>query len=240
MNGSKLIDLRDCQNSEYQRIFQNMDRIRWGMHGFLAHWVFRVFGKAHKLKLYWWSRQWEYPWAVLNADLYPGLVILDAGCGASPLLPYLARNYQNLSLYGIDIGKDPKAKIPLKVRLLRPLGYVPLEGLFLGLSQQVHLRQESILSMSFSDNFFDRIFCISVLEHIPIETQSRAIHEMSRVLKPGGRLVITMDLPKDEPQAPDNIVRSSGLHQVGSLDYLANRALRHSYNYEVAGLLLKK
>ena len=240
MNGSKLIDLRDCQNFEYQRIFQNVDRIRWEMHGFLAHWAFRVFGKAHKLKLYCWSRQWEYPWAVLNADLFPGLVILDAGCGASPLLPYLAWNWKNLSLYGVDIGEDPKAHIPLKLKLLKVLGYVQAEGYHPALDTRIHFRQECLSKMSFNDGFFDRVFCISVLEHIPIEIQSRAIQEMSRVLKPGGRLVITLDLPKDEPPAPCNIVRSSGLQLMGSLDYSVNRAIRHGHNYEVAGLVLKK
>src|SRR5207245_292323 len=38
-----------------------------------------------------WSREWEYPWAILNAECKPGVRIVDLGCGGSPLLPNLAR-----------------------------------------------------------------------------------------------------------------------------------------------------
>jgi SAM-dependent methyltransferase len=64
--------------------------------------------------------------------------------------------------------------------------------------------------MSFADSTFDCIFCISVLEHIVCPTQDPdhprlldvfdplgarpAIAEMKRCLKPGGKLIITVDL----------------------------------------------
>ena len=238
MDGSKLIDLRDCQRPDYRRIYQDVERIQWEMHG-LARWVFRAFGKAHKLKPI-WSRQWEYPWAVLNADLRPGLVVLDAGCGASPLLPYLAWKWEGLSLYGADIGEDTEGPIRMKVRLLKAIGYVPIEGFYPNLDRRIHFRQESLERMSFSDDFFDRIFCISVMEHIAVGVQPQAMREMARVLRPGGKLVMTMDLPRGDPHAANYVVQASGLRLLGSLDYSVSRSIRHGHTYEVDGLILEK
>jgi SAM-dependent methyltransferase len=43
-------------------------------------------------------------------------------------------------------------------------------------------------------DIFDRVFCLSVIEHLLPETARRGIPEMARILKPGGRLVITVDV----------------------------------------------
>jgi 2-polyprenyl-3-methyl-5-hydroxy-6-metoxy-1,4-benzoquinol methylase len=141
MNGSKLIDLRDCQHPEYQQIYQDMERVQWQTHGILARLLFKTFGKTHKLKSI-WARQWEYPWAVLNANLRPGLIVLDAGCGASPLLPYVAWRYEDLSLYGVDKGEDAESTKTKtwKLRLLKAIGYVPVAGFHPDIDRRIHFR----------------------------------------------------------------------------------------------------
>ncbi len=48
--------------------------------------------------------------------------------------------------------------------------------------------QASATSLPFSDNEFNFLICIEVLEHIPDTEQ--AIKEMVRVLKPGGKMII--------------------------------------------------
>lgn len=48
------------------------------------------------------------------------------------------------------------------------------------------------MSLGFKDNIFDKIYSISVLEHIPGEGDTATMQELARVLKPGGRLVITV------------------------------------------------
>jgi 2-polyprenyl-3-methyl-5-hydroxy-6-metoxy-1,4-benzoquinol methylase len=42
----------------------------------------------------------------------------------------------------------------------------------------------------FNDNYFDLVVCTEVLEHLP-QSPVHALHEMRRVMKPGGKLLIT-------------------------------------------------
>ena len=46
------------------------------------------------------------------------------------------------------------------------------------------------LSLPFSDNYFDRLICSEVLEHIP--DYSGALAEIWRITKPGGRIGISV------------------------------------------------
>lgn len=48
-------------------------------------------------------------------------------------------------------------------------------------------------NMPFDDNSFDIVSCVSVIEHMPRDTQLVGIKEMARVVKPGGKLIITYD-----------------------------------------------
>ena len=45
-------------------------------------------------------------------------------------------------------------------------------------------------SLPFSDAAFDCLSDITVVQHIPYEFQSRALQEMVRVIKPGGRMIL--------------------------------------------------
>jgi SAM-dependent methyltransferase len=54
-------------------------------------------------------------------------------------------------------------------------------------------------NLQFMDGFFDKVYSISVLEHIPDDGDSRCMREIARVLKPGGVCVATV------PFAPKSI-----------------------------------
>jgi len=73
-------------------------------------------------------------------------------------------------------------------------------------SAEVRYEVGDAVDLDFPDNTFDRVYCISVLEHLEEETRDGkpfnahernldviAIQEMLRVLKPGGFLAITLD-----------------------------------------------
>jgi len=112
-----------------------------------------------------WSRNWEYPFVILNSDLKPGLKILEAGVKGS-FLPKHCVKY-GYDFYGIDM-QDVEAN-----------GW--------------RFTKADVRDLPFDSNIFDRVFCVSVLEHIN-DDPIICINEMLRVLKSGGLLSITTDI----------------------------------------------
>jgi SAM-dependent methyltransferase len=51
------------------------------------------------------------------------------------------------------------------------------------------IRYEDLTNLSFSDNSFDYVICMEVLEHIP--NYRAALCEMARILRPGGQALLT-------------------------------------------------
>jgi SAM-dependent methyltransferase len=54
------------------------------------------------------------------------------------------------------------------------------------LDADVHLETQDARSLSYADSSFDRVFSVSVLEHIPDNGDAVAAREIARVLRPGG------------------------------------------------------
>lgn len=55
-----------------------------------------------------------------------------------------------------------------------------------------HIKIEDGRNLSFNDNFFTKIYSISVIEHIPESGDSKCLKEIRRVLAKGGICVITV------------------------------------------------
>lgn len=123
-----------------------------------------------------WSRVYEWPWAILNSDLKSHHHVLDAGGGHGVFQYILARCCEAV------VNLDLNLRSLEAVKNLSP-------SLNIG-----NLRTEvgDLKRIPFEDNWFDRVFCISVCEHIP--EWKRVIDELFRVLKPGGVLILTMDI----------------------------------------------
>lgn len=58
------------------------------------------------------------------------------------------------------------------------------------LGEHEWLRWEDVCALSFKDQSIDHLVCLEVLEHVP--HYEAALLEFARVLKPGGRLIITV------------------------------------------------
>ena len=183
------------------------------------------------------SRLWEYPWAILAAELSPGLDCVDVGSGTMPLPLYLKEIQKtHVIIVEPNIGGLPEH---------HPPGF----GLSHSLIRKAILKvlPDSMENISLPDESVDRVFCISVLEHIdsPYVWQE-GLREMARILRPGGRAIITVDLSGGKFFVhPFDIVRYSGLMPVGPIDL---RMPTHRFgsmptnltDIDIFGMVLKK
>lgn len=66
-----------------------------------------------------------------------------------------------------------------------------IEGVDLNFSSD-RVRQGSVLDLPFAAGIFDAVLCLDVLEHLERDEQPRAIAEIRRVLKAGGRAMFSL------------------------------------------------
>jgi SAM-dependent methyltransferase len=99
--------------------------------------------------------------------------VLDVGCNVGAWLADLARRYPGARLAGADMNEAAisvaRAAVPA-----------------------ADIRRAGAEDLPFPDGSFQYVTCIEVLEHLPAGLRGRAFAEMRRVLRPGGRLVLTV------------------------------------------------
>ncbi len=148
------------------------------------------------------NRHWEYPWAILNGRLRPGLRVLDSGAGTGAFQFYLAT--LGLDIYSNDCINLRSKHVRRLARSLQALGFSwrPDPTAFhrrhnRGYGVNVRYTLATTAALPYRNNTFDRVFSISVLEHMDEETLRNSMREMERVLEPGGYLVLTFDFHPD-------------------------------------------
>lgn len=195
-----------------------------------------------------WSREWEYPWAILYSEVKKGDKILDCGCGGSPLLPFFA--YHGVECYGVDKNYGEKIKPYSKIRLMIP--HLPLATLrdfyvdpSVVIGKKIIISNDDMTNLHFKDEFFDEIFCISVIEHLSVLEAQKSINEMVRVLKPGGKLFLTMDHDGEHVNPElrgkyQEIIRWSNLSICGDTDFTIPKPDEIHGTYNVVSMILRK
>ena len=123
----------------------------------------------------WWSRRYEYPWALEYAE--KGQVVADMGCG------WMYRPFKDAL---VDLGCQVYA-VDGDERMLSQEKRPGLEFIVADITQEIQYITAGSL---------DRVFCISVLEDID-DKVPLALQEFSRCLKPGGLCVLTFDVQYD-------------------------------------------
>lgn len=155
------------------------------------------------------SRLWEYPFAILAADLTPGMKVADIGCGMTAFTIYL-RDVAGCDVSGIDPDIfDEGTKYfthGVSQEFMRHTGLRILKGDFEAIPLET--------------NSQDRVFSISVMEHVEPVVRRKGIQEIARILKPGGRAIITVDMSMTgfELNRPLDLVWDSGLMLLDPID----------------------
>lgn len=96
-----------------------------------------------------------------------GTHILDAGCGEGITLEKLVKRFPHATVQGIDTD-------PANIRICE--------------AHSLPIRKGSLYDLPYSENSQDCCVFMEVIEHL--DAPERALEEITRVLRPGGRLVI--------------------------------------------------
>jgi ubiquinone/menaquinone biosynthesis C-methylase UbiE len=112
----------------------------------------------------------------------PGMRVLDVGCGTGAVSRDLARR---VGPTGRVVGVDPS---PVFLQIARELAGRD------GLATLIDFRPGDARDLPFGDAEFDAAVAATVLSHVP--EGARAVPEMARVVRPGGRVGV-FDLDTD-------------------------------------------
>ena len=113
---------------------------------------------------------------IVRGFVRPGDTVLDFGCGHQAL--FLRTVQPNLKLgIGLDYDAVPG----------RPAANLEI--------RQFHFKDR----FEFPDRTFDQIAILAVLEHIPLDQVDSLLADFRRLLKDGGRVLITTPTPAAKP-----------------------------------------
>jgi len=118
------------------------------------------------------------------ACLQPGEQALDVGCGTGTLALDVARR---VGYAGRVAGIDPGTQQIARAQAKAAQRHMPIEF-------QIGV----IEHLPFPDQTFDVVLSTLMMHHLPPSLKRQGLAEITRVLKPGGRLVIADFTPKKE------------------------------------------
>jgi 2-polyprenyl-3-methyl-5-hydroxy-6-metoxy-1,4-benzoquinol methylase len=171
-----------------------------------------------EIPIEWWSRPYEYAFA--SDFIKQNEIVLDAGCGIEHPFKFELLN-KNCTVHAIDIDENilniKNDKINFKVLNFKDL------------------------TKEYKFNFFDKIFCISVLEH-DVDNLQNNLNNFYNVLKPNGLAIITIDYPILNYNYFIECVANSGFEFEGEVNYkISNDVLCGYYmQLKVFTAVLKK
>lgn len=131
------------------------------------------------------TRKFEFPWTYREVRPTPGLRVLEIGGALSGLQFVLARagsEVHNVDPF-FDYGRGDYRSSPEK-------RHAQLNRAF---KTDVKLHKSTLPDANI-EGTFDVIYSVSTLEHIPTDALEETLTFARRILKPEGRIVLTVDL----------------------------------------------
>lgn len=122
---------------------------------------------------------------------FPLLVLQKKKGGCSFYALIFRRNWQSIK----RIWRGPTFWGPVSPKLLK--------------RYKVNYQNGDLTNLPFQDEYFDVVSCVSVLEHLLPEDRIKGIKEMARVVKKGGKLIITYD--KYEEDQTELFIKESNM-----------------------------
>ncbi len=128
--------------------------------------------KGNKTQRFW--HEHKFGEVLREAEgITPDSVVADIGCAS-----------------GVLISKLPQNKLAVAVDVAEPIVRFAAE-MNRKLGKNVKGAVALAESLPFKDNTFDYAFMVEVIEHMPPELEAKALSEIKRVLKPGGKFIMT-------------------------------------------------
>jgi 2-polyprenyl-3-methyl-5-hydroxy-6-metoxy-1,4-benzoquinol methylase len=139
------------------------------------------------------TRRFEYPWAYFAAAIAPGMRVLDVGGGLGGLQFVLSA--EGASVVNADLAARGDSRWALgqgnAEHLLTAQDHARLNQLF---GTDVTLIARPVQDSGLAAGSFDRVFCLSVLEHLDPAEARAVLTAIGNLLAPGGLCLLTVDL----------------------------------------------
>lgn len=176
---NKIAAFSDGENKQFTLAFEELEKFSnkyikemLGIGGYPAVYPWPV-DNLHN-----WSRWWEYSfaWLELKSAARKGMRVLDIG----PALTFWPFFLAGRGFETVALDKDRRIKKWAEAARKSP---------------QLKFVTGDIAKTGFPDNSFDAVTNISVIEHT--KDKRKVLREIFRLLKPGGKLINTLDISLD-------------------------------------------
>jgi ubiquinone/menaquinone biosynthesis C-methylase UbiE len=151
-----------------------------------------------------------------RSGIKKGMKVLDLGCGSGAFTPFIARTVGDKGkVYAFDIQEDMLKQLERK--LAKP------ENSDI---KNIKLIEGNAYELPFGNASLDLVNMVTVLQEIP--DRNKALHEVNRVLKPGGIFAVTELFPD-----PDYPWKTTTIKLGVAVGFMVDKVAGNFFNYTV-------